>query len=381
MIERDLKHLIDRYLPPRKVIIIFGARQVGKTTLIRELVSTTDANVLWLNGDDHNVRESFLNATSTRLRQLIGNHGTVVIDEAQRIHEIGLALKLIHDNYPDIGLFVTGSSSLDLNDTIKESLTGRKWEFHLYPFSYHELSRHFNFFEMERRLPERLIFGCYPDVVLAAPGRQQEVLIELTDSYLFKDALALVDIRKPTQLLDLLKALAFQVGNEVSYNELAKTTGLDNETVLRYIDLLEQSFIIFRLGALSRNLRTEIRRSRKIYFHDNGILNTMTGNFNDLSVRNDVGALWENYLVSERIKVNHYARRYSHSYFWRTTMQQEIDYIEEANGVMKAFEFKWNPKRTVRFPKTFLKAYPGSETAVITPENYHEFLMLGGSIA
>lgn len=376
MVERDLKHLIDDYWSSNKVIIIYGARQVGKTTLIRQLVSPSDRSVMWLNGDDHNVRESFVNATSTRLQQMIGDHKTIVIDEAQRIQEVGMALKLIHDNRPDVKLLVTGSSSLDLNDTIKEPLTGRKWEFHLYPFSYHELTRHFDYFEMERRLPERLIFGSYPEVVLAPPERQRDVLIELTDSYLFKDILSLVNVRKPTQLLNLLKALALQVGNQVSYNELSQTSGLDNETVLRYIDLLEQSFIVFRLGALSRNLRTEIKRSRKIYFYDNGILNAMTGNFSETEFRNDIGALWENYLVSERLKVNHYGRNYAHTYFWRTTLQQEIDYIEEMDGKMEAFEFKWNPKWKTRFPSSFLKAYPEAQTEVISRENYTDFLQL-----
>jgi len=374
MITRDLLPLLLRNMNDRKVIILLGTRQVGKTTLLQQLVDADSRKVLWVNGDEPDIRKRFEGISSTQLRAFIGEHTTLVIDEAQRIHDVVLSVKLIYDNYPEIKVLLTGSSVLELYGTIKEPLTGRKWEYRLFPFSYNELQRHFNFFEMQRRLPQWLIYGSYPEVALASPGTQRKALMHLLDSFLFKDVLALSDIRKPTQLQNLLTALAFQVGNEVSYNELAKVTGLDNETVIRYIDLLEQSFIIFRLGALSRNLRNELVKTRKIYFYDNGVRNAVMGNFTELGSRTDVGALWENYLMSERMKRNHYSSSYAHSYFWRTYDQQEIDYIEEVDGRMAAFEFKWNPKRTARFPKTFLKAYPDTETKVITPDNYHEFL-------
>jgi len=377
MITRDLLPLLLRHLNDHKVIILLGTRQVGKTTLFRQLIDADSRKVLWMNGDEPDIRKRFADMTSTQLRAFIGEHTTLVIDEAQRIHDVGLSVKLIHDNYPEIKVLLTGSSVLELFGTFKEPLTGRKWEYQLFPFSYNELLRHFNFLEMQRRLPQWLIYGCYPDVALAAPGTQRQVLMHLLDSFLFKDILALSDIRKPTQLQNLLTALAFQVGSEVSYNELSKVSGLDNETVIRYIDLLEQSFIVFRLHALSRNLRNELVKTRKVYFYDNGVRNAVMGNFTDLESRTDVGALWENYLVSERMKRNQYSSSYAHSYFWRTYDQQEIDYIEEADGRMMAFEFKWNPNRKVRFPSTFIKAYPNTDTQVITPENYHEFLQPG----
>lgn len=376
MIPRDLADVIRKRLTEHKVIVLYGARQVGKTTLLHQLLDNSAEAVLWMNADNPPIRERFENASQLDLRSMVGQHKILVIDEAQRIPNIGISIKLLHDNYPEITIVLTGSSALDLQSTIKEPLTGRKWEYQLYPLSYHELQQHFGFLKEAEMLPQRLVFGSYPEVVTSNIGDQKARLIQLTDSYLFKDILALRDVKRPTQLEKLLKALAYQVGSEVSYNELARTAGLDNETVVRYIDLLEQSYVIFRVRAFSRNLRNEIRKSRKIYFYDNGIRNTLIGNHSDIKTRADVGALWENYLVSERQKFNQYTSSYCNAYFWRTRMQQEIDYIEESNGKLKAFEFKWNPKRKVIVSKTFSNAYPDSEFQVITPKNYHDFLSL-----
>ena len=374
MIQRDLQELLHKRIDGKKVIIVLGARQVGKTTLLRTLVNANAPNVLWLNGDEPDVRERYSNASSTALRAAIGKQDTVVFDEAQRIFDIGLSVKIIHDQYPDLKVFVTGSSSLELHGIFKEPLTGRKWEYHLHPFSYNELVSHFGYLEEQRMLEQRMIFGSYPEVILADHGQQRQTLLQLLDSYLFKDLFSLGGIKRPTQFEKLLKAIAFQVGNEVSYTELGQMAELDNETVLRYIDLMEQSFLIFRLSALSRNLRNEIKKSRKLYFYDNGVRNALIGNFNDLANRSDVGALWENYLVCERLKLIHNTGAYGSRYFWRTHAQQEIDYIEDFDGMLHAYEFKWGTKKKAHFSRAFTNAYPNTETKVITPKNYHEFL-------
>lgn len=374
MMVRDIFETLKNREDDRKVIIVLGARQVGKSTLLRTLADPKDPDVVWFNGDEPDVRERFTNMSSTMLRDVIGQHTTVVIDEAQRITDIGITLKLLHDNFPEIKVFVSGSSALELNGSIKEPLTGRKWEYQLFPFSYNELVKHFGMLQEQRVLEQRLLFGSYPDVVLSEPGKQRETLLQLIDSYLYKDIFALGGINRPTQFEQLLKALAFQVGSEVSYNELGQLTGLDNETVLKYIDLMEQSFLVFRLGAFSRNLRNEIKKSRKVYFHDTGVRNALIGNFSPLAARTDVGALWENYLVSERMKLRSYQRQHGGHYFWRTHTQAELDYVEEYDGQLHAFEFKWNPKKTGNFSRTFLKAYPNASTAFITPKDYHAFL-------
>ena len=374
LIVRDISEILKNRQNDGKVIIVLGARQVGKSTLLKTLANPKDSDVVWFNGDEPDVRERFSNISSTMLRDVIGQHSTVVIDEAQRIFDIGITLKLLHDNFPEIQVFVSGSSSLELNGVLKEPLTGRKWEYQLFPFSYSELVNEFGMLEEQRVLEQRLLFGSYPDVVLSKPGKQRETLLQLVDSYLYKDIFALGGINRPTQFEQLLKALAFQVGSEVSYNELGQLTGLDNETVVKYIDLMEQSFLVFRLGAFSRNLRNEIKKSRKVYFHDNGVRNALIGNFSPLSARTDIGALWENYLVSERMKLCHYERRHGSNYFWRTHSQAEVDYVEEYDGQLHAFEFKWNPKKAASFSRTFLNAYPNASTEFINPKNYHAFL-------
>jgi len=356
-----------------KAVLLFGPRQVGKTTLAKQLADATQLPYLWLNGDEADVRELLTNTTSTKLKSLFGNRKLIVIDEAQRIENIGLTLKLAVDSIPDIQIIATGSSAFELANKIHEPLTGRKFEFFLYPFSVQELAAHSSAFEEHRLLENRMMYGFYPEVV-NNPSNAAEYLRSITNSYLYKDLFDWEYIKKPALLEKILQALAFQVGNEVSYHELGQLVGADNETVERYIDLLEKSFVIFRLQALSRNLRNEIKMTRKIYFWDVGIRNAIIKNLNGLSLRQDVGAIWENFLLAERIKFNHYNDRHCNMYFWRTHAQQEIDYVEERDGKLYAYEFKWRVKKKVHFPKAFLEAYPGSSTEVVNSENYQMFV-------
>ena len=308
-----------------------------------------------------------------RLKNIIGKAKTVIIDEAQRIPNIGLALKLITDNLPEVQLIVTGSSSLEISDLTNEPLTGRKWEYSMYAVSWSELRNYYGSVNAQMQLENRLIFGMYPEIITNV-GEERERLINLSQSYLYKDILSLKLIRKSDVLQKLLRALALQLGNEVSMNELSQVVGADKATVMSYIDLLEKTFVIFRLLPLSRNLRNEISSSRKIYFYDNGIRNAIINNFSPLTLRQDVGALWENFLISERIKVNHYRKRYVNTYFWRTQAQQEIDYIEEADGQFKAFEFKWNERKTSKLPAKFAEAYAPQIFEVINRQNFDSFL-------
>jgi predicted AAA+ superfamily ATPase len=356
-----------------KAIIVFGPRQSGKTTLVNTILQDYKGKYVKFNGDEPDIRELFANATSAKLKALIGKHEIVFIDEAQRIEEIGLGIKLLVDNYPDIQVIATGSSAFELSGKLKEALTGRKYEYHLYPLSYQEMLMYSGSLNEDRLLSHRLIYGYYPEVV-TTPGHELELLKLLADSYLFKDLFLLEQIKKPPLLEKIIRALAFQVGNEVSYNEIARLVGADNQTVEKYIDLMEKAFIIHRLPALKRNLRNEISRGVKVYFWDNGILNAIIGNFNDLSSRSDVGALWENFVVSERKKYLANSSIYARSYFWRTTQQQEIDYVEEINAAFSAFEIKWNPNRKVSFSKPFIENYPILETGVINPKTIGDWI-------
>ncbi|MDX1954049.1 MAG: ATP-binding protein [Chitinophagaceae bacterium] len=369
--------IIDQIIPKiadNKAIIIYGPRQAGKSTLLKALHPHFQTPVLSLNGDETDVRSLLKDPTSTRLRQIIGQARTLVIDEAQRIENIGLCLKLIVDNIPGVKVIVTGSSAFELSNSINEPLTGRKWEFYLYPIAFEEMVAHSSLIEEKRLIEGRLLFGAYPEIILN-PGQEKERLSELTNSYLYKDILTWERIQKPEKMERLIQALAFQVGQEVSYNELGQMTGLDNQTTEKYIQLLEKTFILFRLGSLSRNLRNELKKSRKIYFVDNGIRNAVVSQYNPLGLRTDTGALWENYLMSERLKwlANH--KIHGQRYFWRTHAQQEIDYVEERDGQLNAFEFKWKPGSTHRIPSSFIKAYPDAITKVIDPGNMEEFLL------
>lgn len=374
MITRTLQQRIEGNLFKGKAIIVIGACQVGKSTLFRQITEKLEEPVLMLNCDEPEVKELLAGMNLTELKLMIGKHRLVVIDEAQRVPEIGMTLKRITDNFPEVQLLVTGSSSFELQNRLNEPLTGRKYEYHLFPVSTRELLEHGGLIAVKQSLESRLIYGSYPDIVNHA-DEAKELLMNIAGSYLYKDILALEDVRRPALLEKLLVALALQVGSEVSYNEIAQTVGSDSKTVEKYIDLLEKCYIVFRLGAFNRNLRTELKKSKKVYFYDNGIRNAVIQNFAPLSMRNDVGALWENFFISERIKSNEYEGRYAKSYFWRTTQQQEIDYIEEADGQFTAFEMKWNPrKKTTPLPAVFLKTYPVAQEAVVTPDNYLEWL-------
>lgn len=374
MIIRELEHVIQNYLFKKKTILIYGARQVGKTTLVHSLVKEYQDHTLFLNGDDADVRDIFTQVSSTKLKPVIAQHKIVVLDEAQRIPETGLALKILHDNFPDIQLIATGSSAFELANKIQEPLTGRKLEFNLFPVSFNEMVNYHGFLNEKRLVEHRMVFGSYPDIVLNS-GMENKLLKSLASSYLYKDLLMLEKIQKPVLLEKILKALALQIGNEVSYTELAKLVGSDRGTVEKYIDLLEKAFIIFRLPALNKNVRNEIKKGKKIYFYDNGIRNAILGNFLPLDSRTDRGPLWENYIISERVKFNSNRDIDVNNYFWRTTQQQEIDYIEDKNSELSAFEFKWNPNKKGVLSKTFSKAYSVKNFNTISPDNMETFLM------
>lgn len=375
MINRIIADVLKKNIGRRKALILLGARQTGKTTLLKELFAG-NPEVLWLNGDEPDTRALFSGANSARLSSLFAGYKTLVVDEAQRIENVGLKFKLITDQIPEIQLVASGSSSFDLANSINEPLTGRKLEYNLYPLSFLEMVRHHGQLEESRLLSHRLVYGYYPEVVTAA-GEEKEILHQLSDSYLFKDILMWERLKKPEKLVKLLQALAFQIGSEVSFNELGRTVGLNNETVEKYIQLLEKTFVIFRLGAFSRNLRKELRKGKKIYFYDTGIRNALIANFALPELRQDMGALWENFLISERMKYLHYGRIWTNRYFWRTRDQQEIDYIEEKDGVLNAYEFKWSRTKKARLSRTFTHAYPEHTFKVVTPDNCMEFLGVG----
>jgi predicted AAA+ superfamily ATPase len=358
-----------------KALIIYGPRQTGKTTLCKILIEKLGRKAVWLNGDHADVHDFFSKPTPVSLKKIVSDAEILVIDEAQRIANIGLCIKILVETLPNLQVIATGSSSLELAGSIKESLTGRKREFWLFPISYQELVKHTDFLTETRTLEQRLLFGAYPEVV-TSPGKEIEILQELAGSYLYKDIFAWESLRYPDRLDKLVRAIALQVGSEVSFSELGSITGMASDTVERYITLLEQAFVIYRLPAFSRNIRNELKKSRKIYFYDNGIRNALLCQFTPLSTRTDVGQLWENYLISERIKKSQQNLTYQQTrrYFWRTTQQQEVDYIEEYNGSMFAFEFKWNDRKKAKLPLTFTNAYPEIKTGSVTKENYGDFL-------
>ncbi len=373
IIKRHLQNTIAKRLFKGKVIVLLGARQVGKTTLIENILSDLDYPVIELNGDEADVRELLANTTSTRLRAIVGKNKIVFIDEAQRIPNIGLTLKLICDKLKDIQVIATGSSSFELTAKINESLTGRKYQFQLFGLSYLEMIEHHGLLNENRLLEHRLIFGFYPEII-THPGEERDLLKLLSDSYLYKDLLLLEEVTKPILFEKILKALALQLGSEVSFNELSRLTGANHQTVEKYIVLLEKAFVIFRLPAFSRNVRNEIRKGKKFYFYDNGIRNAIIKNFQLPGQRTDMGPLWENFLISERLKALSEYNWDADSYFWRTTQQQEIDYIEEFHQALTAWEFKWSSKARMKIPKTFSRAYPNAQCSVVTPGSFMEFL-------
>lgn len=368
MIARILLSALENRFFENRVLILFGARQVGKTTLVQELLSRFEGKSVYLNCDELDIRQALETRTSTELKQLFGDARLVVIDEAQRVGDIGMTLKIAVDAMRDVQIIATGSSSFELANRTSEPLTGRKFEFHLHPLSLKELSAIESAQETKRKMDHRLIYGMYPAVETSTSERSGEILRELAGSYLYKDVLAWRDIRRPEVLDKLVKALALQLGSEVSFTELSSLIGVDKATVENYVQVLEQAFVIFRLTPFSRNLRNELKKLRKIYFWDVGVRNALINNLNPIESRTDAGALWENFVIVERIKALQNARRGFSSYFWRTHQQQEIDYIEECDGKLMAIEIK-RKARGARIPKTFTKAYPEAETSIITPDN------------
>jgi hypothetical protein len=370
MIKRALFQKLNEKFNKGKAIVLLGPRQVGKTTLINTCLEGQD--FLFLNGDDPEIRNLLENTGVSKLRLIIGKNTLIFIDEAQRIKDIGLIAKMIIDQFKEVQLIVSGSSALEINQSTQEPLTGRKFEYQLFPISWEEFENHVGYLEANTQLEERIIYGMYPDV-LNNRSEAAEILKQLTTSYLYKDVLTITGIKKPELLDKLLKALALQIGSEVSYNELANLLQIDKTTVSKYIDLLEKTYIVFRLNSYSRNQRNEIKNNRKIYFYDNGIRNMIINNLNPLELRTDKGALWENFLISERIKLQQYNQLYTNNYFWRTVQKQEIDFVEETNGQVTAYEFKWNSKGKAKIPAVFLNQY-NAIGKIIDKENFREFV-------
>ena len=356
-----------------KAFLVFGPRQTGKTTFVETLLQKINKSTLSMNGDDADVREILTKPNAAQLTQLLAGYEVLFIDEAQRISEIGLLLKIIVDRFKNVQVIATGSSAFELSGKVNESLTGRKYEMMLLPFSYSELVNHNDYITEERLLEQRLIYGSYPEII-NDPSNAEEHLKLLADSYLYKDLFNLEQISKPALFEKIVKALALQVGSEVNFSELAQLVKADQKTVEKYIDLLEKAFVIFSLSSYSGNVRNEIKKNRKIYFYDNGIINSVTRNFNMLSNRSDVGALFENYMISERMKYLQQNQIEVQSYFWRTTQQQEIDYVEETKENLLAVEFKWNENKKVKIPLTFLKAYPNTKELIISKKDRANFL-------
>jgi hypothetical protein len=373
LVKRAIQDDMEKVLFQGKIVVLYGARQVGKTTLVKKIMETYSNDCFYLNCDELDVRNALTDKTSTELKSFIGSRRLVVIDEAQRVKNIGLTLKLIVDNFPEMQVIATGSSSFELSGKIAEPLTGRKVEFFLYPFSIEELAQIYSPLEMERLLEERLVFGMYPGVIFEGLDKERRVR-ELATSYSYKDVLTYQDIRNPELLEKLLQALALHIGSEVSYTELAQLVGANKVTVESYVRILEQAYIVFRVGPFSRNVRNELKKKRKIYFYDLGMRNALINNLNPLSLRQDVGALWENFLVSERLKHNSNLGISASMYFWRTTNGKEIDYVEDASGVLSGYEFKWR-KKNFSVPREFTKGYPESPVMLVNRENYRKFLV------
>lgn len=370
IIKRKIQDLVEKSLFKGKVVIVYGARQVGKTTMVREIQKKYPTDSVYLNCDEPDIRNAFSEKTSTEIKAFLGNKKLVILDEAQRVLNIGLTLKLIVDNFPDMQIIATGSSSFDLSNKISEPLTGRSYEFHLYPFSLEEIKQAYSDLEIDRILDQRIVFGMYPEIIFSGveAGRK---LKSLARSYLFKDIFEFQKIKNSEAVEKLLSALALQIGNEVSYNELAQTVGIDKNTVAHYIQILEKAFIIFRLPPFSRNLRNELKKLRKIYFFDTGVRNAIINNLNPLELRQDIGALWENFIISEKIKSNANNGFDKKNYFWRTREGREIDYLEDFAGKLDGFEIKWKEEK-FRIPKAFAESYPESKIELVNRKNYQK---------
>lgn len=376
MIKRAIEERIHNVLAKKKVVTIMGPRQVGKSTLAGAMIPE-DANVLEINGDNTDVQTMFVNVDETKMKVLIGKKNFLLVDEAQKIGNVGNMLKILAEKFDDVKVIVTGSSAFKLAEAVNESLTGRKREFRLYPLSFKEMADETSALEESRMIDHRLIYGYYPEVV-TSPGDEKEVIKELIDSYLYKDVLEENDIAKQDKLVRLVQALAFQIGSTVSANELAGLVGVDAKTVERYIDILEKCYIIFTLPSYAKNQRNELKFARKIYFWDMGIRNGVIGNMAPVSLRSpeELGHMWENFLIAERIKRNDYAgRTFVQHYFWRTQQKKEVDLIEIEDGMMTGFEIKRKEGKRVGAPASFTAAYPDARFECVTPSDLMSFLM------
>ncbi len=372
MVTRTIVGSIKQEFFQKKAIVLLGARQVGKSTMLKTIFEN-ETNMLWLDAENPDVSLIFENATATRLQSFFGNNKFVIIDEAQKIDNIGSKLKLITDYLPEIQVIATGSSAFELRNKLNEPLTGRKFEHKLFPLSFSEMKNHIGLLEEIRMLPHRLVYGYYPEVV-TTQNNEEKILRLLSDSYLYKDILLFNGIRKPEKMQELLKALAWQIGNEVNYNELGNLIGLKSETVEEYIYLLEQSFVIYRLNSYHTNQRKEIKKGKKIYFNDLGIRNAIINDFSPFETRKDKGNLFENFIINEFIKENEYHDKFQKFYFWRTNEQQEVDLIIEKNGKLEVIDIKWNPKNKSKIPLSFSNKYPEAKFNYVNSHNFWELL-------
>jgi predicted AAA+ superfamily ATPase len=373
-VRRQLVPYIENDFFKGKIIVLLGARQVGKSTLIRMLPSCQSQKILWLDGENADVRQLLDHASSNRLKQISGGHTVVVIDEAQKVHEIGSVLKIFADYLPEIQVIASGSSAFELRNSLNEPLTGRKFEFHLYPFSFPEMVTQSNLMEEIRELPRRLVYGYYPEIV-THPQDAERLLRFLSDSYLYKDIFLFKGIKKPEKMLDLLRLLAWQVGSEVNTHQLSKSLKMDHQTIESYITMLEQAFVIYKLPAYHTNQPTELKKAKKIYFNDTGIRNAVINDFRPMEVRNDAGALFENYVVNELRKQNEYSQTFARFYFWRNVDQREIDLIVEKNNQLHLYEIKWNPEKKVRITKSFSNIYGEHELTGVHRNNFDEIIL------
>lgn len=372
-IQRQIENELHNDCFKGKIIVILGARQVGKSTLIKMLVAHQKEAVLWLDGEEADVHLLLQNSNSERLAQIVGNHKIIVIDEAQKINAIGNVLKLFADYLKDIQVIASGSSAFELRNSLNEPLTGRKFEYQLFPISFKEMVNHTNLLQEIRQLPQRLLYGYYPEIVTNV-GSEQRLLKFLSESYLYKDVFLFGGIKKPEKILELLKLLAWQIGSEVNYNELSKILKIDNQTVESYIHMLEQAFVIYRLNAFHTNQRNELKKSKKIYFNDLGIRNALINDFRAVEVRNDAGNLFENFVINEMRKQNEYQQVYANFYFWRSTDQKEIDLVIEKDNVLHTYEIKWNPNKKATLTKSFSNIYQNYTFEIIHKDNFFEFI-------
>ena len=377
IISRSLQQSLEKWFFQNKVLIVYGARQVGKTTLVREILKKFPSESLYLNCETFSVQQSLQSTDPERLKEVIGNVRLVVMDESQRIENIGLILKILHDTSPELQIIATGSSSFDLSNKINEPLTGRAIEFILYPFSYQEMQQVYPTHELIEKWRSFIRFGLYPEIIDKPENEAVLLLDNLTGKYLYKDIFEYELIKKPQFLVKLLQMLALQVGSEVSLNELSVSLQINRSTVERYLDILEKAFVIFRLHSFSRNLRSELTRKFKVYFYDIGIRNSLINNFNPANLRTDSGSLWENFFIVERLKYLQSAGMNPNRYFWRTHQGKEIDYIEESAGMLDAFECKFGQKVNAAMPKEFGTTYPNSKFQLVNPDNYWKFLLNG----